>query len=195
MGADRSRSRSRSRTRLGQAVAVLMALCAFMAGGAGAHGLITGAVESPKTVRQCQQKYRHNAKARTACIKRSQKATKPSSGGNCTLETSGGNTGSESGDTKDYSVKVEALGDAATGQPFQLVAVITIHKSGITICSATLTGVLPVPGAFGSHGEQLYKKVAYPLTVSPRGGRSRPVTVPWDFYVPVATVKARLTQK
>lgn len=191
MGADHSRLR----TRLGQAVAVLMALCAFMAGGAGAHGLTTKEVVPPKTVRQCQQKYRHNAKAQAACIKRLQKATKPSSGGNCTLETSGGNSGAETGDTKDYSVKVEALGDAATGQPFELVAVITVHKSDITICSTTLHGVVPIPGAFGSHGEQLYKEVTYPLAVSPRGGRSRPVTVPGDFYVPVAIVKARLTQK
>jgi hypothetical protein len=102
---------------------------------------------------------------------------KPTHG--CTLETSGGNTGAE------------ALGHPTAGQPVELVAVITIHKSGITVCSATLTGMVPIPGAFGSHGEQLYKEVTYPMTVSPHGGRSRPVTVPWEFYVPQAHVKAR----
>jgi hypothetical protein len=109
----------------------------------------------------------------------------------CTLETSGGNTSAEIGDTKDFGVKTEALGHPTTGQSVELVAVITIHKPSITICSATLTGMVPIPGAFGSHGEQLYREVTYPMSVSLHGGRSHPVTVPWEFYVPQAHVKAR----
>jgi hypothetical protein len=76
MGADQSRHR----TRLGQAVAVLMALCAFMAGGAGAttqtavtargHGLITGEVEPPKTVAECKKRFAMGSHGRAKCIKR-----------------------------------------------------------------------------------------------------------------------------
>ena len=81
MGVDQSRRR----TRLGQAVAGLMALGAIVAGGAGAsttqtavtarnHGLITGEVEPPKTVRQCEDKFgtknAHERYVRAKCIKR-----------------------------------------------------------------------------------------------------------------------------
>jgi len=109
----------------------------------------------------------------------------------CTLETSGGNTGAEMGDTKDYSVKVKAVGHPIPNQPVEVVAEVTIHRPHITICSATLTGEVPIPGAFGSHGEVLYKEVSYPVTISSHGGMSHTITVPWDFYVPQAHVKAR----
>ena len=80
MGADRSRRRTRSV----QTVAGLMALGALMAGAAGAttqtaatarnHGLITGEVEPPKTVHQCEGKFgaknAHERYVRAKCIER-----------------------------------------------------------------------------------------------------------------------------
>src|ERR1700735_3413636 len=96
MGADRSRRRSR--TRVGQAVAVLMALGALMAGGAGAttqtattarnHGLITGEVDPPKTVRQCEERFgtknAHERYLRTKCIKRVEHELATAPGTSCT---------------------------------------------------------------------------------------------------------------
>jgi hypothetical protein len=99
------------RSRLGQIVAVLMVLGTFLAYGGAAggpvamasegHGLITGEVEPPKTVHQCQQKFKAGSSKLTACIKRVKHEQATAPGTSCThpLEVNrsleGGNGGTK----------------------------------------------------------------------------------------------------
>lgn len=123
MGPDRSRRR----TRLGLVVAGLMALGAFMAGGAGAttqtattarnHGLITGEVEPPKTVRQCEEKFgtknAHERYLRAKCIKRVEHelATAPGTSCKYPLEFNRGLEGGN-GSSKYLSLKLVGVTNA-----------------------------------------------------------------------------------
>lgn len=112
---------------------------------------------------------------------------KPTHG--CSLETSENElAGGETGDTKDFGVKVKF-----TGTPGQFEIEVAIHNPKVTICSATIT-VLDSAVVEHNGGESFYKEVSYPVTISPRGGVSRPVTVPAGFDAPKAKVTGRVNK-
>lgn len=149
----------------------------------GPHGGLSSPMPEPKEGAGTYLYARVYARLEPAKMKRTGPHLSP---GGCTLETSGSNNGSQSGDTKDFGVKVEATGHFVQGQPFEDVVVVTIHKPGITICSASLHGVFVNLAA-----NTVEKEVTYPVTIGSHGGRSRPITVPWNFGEPMAAVKAR----
>lgn len=170
---------------------ILPILCACV--GMAIIGLnVAAASAQPKTVSQCKKKYAHNTKARTACVKRVQKATKPSSGGSCSLEANTQNNGGHYGDVKDLGVSFKFVGNAGPTEPGTIVAEVVIHTPKITICNAVLTGVVPVEGGTpGPHGETPYREVSFPVSISLRGGTSHPVTVPAIFDEAKVTVRAK----
>ena len=145
MGADRSRRRTRSV----QTVAGLMALGALMAGAAGAttqtaatarnHGLITGEVEPPKTVHQCEGKFGAKDSRRASCIKRvkHEEATAPGTSCKHPLEFNRGLEGGN-GSPKYLSLKLsEKVNAQGTG------AILTwtweVKSSKVEICPKGVT--------------------------------------------------------
>jgi hypothetical protein len=183
MGADRSRRSTRSV----QTVAGLMALGAFMAGGASAstdqtavtarnHGLITGEVEPPTTVRQCEEKFgtknAHERYLRAKCIKRVEHelATAPGTSCKYPLEFNRGLEGGN-GSPRYLSLKLTGVTNAQrTGAMMTWTWEVTSSK--VEICPKGVTFELRPSLPNGNEDIKYPSVVKHPETTTRKGSFS-----------------------
>ena len=108
----------------------------------------------------------------------------------CTLETRwvSDSSGTQFGDTKDFSVKFKLVGTPPPESSPGAVAKVevVVHNPRIIMCSATISGWEAIPGG----PTRLTKP--FHLSIGAHGGLSSPAILPAYFYAPEAQAYARL---